>query len=106
MAKENRKFTPEEKVSILQESEREGVRETCRKYNLASSLLSYWRSKYLSHGKEGLKPAYRRIDPQVRELELENDRLKKIIAKMALEMEVKEEVIKKSYAHMRKGNRS
>jgi len=35
MSKERRKFTPEEKYSILQEAEREGSAETCRKYNLA-----------------------------------------------------------------------
>lgn len=32
---------------------------------------------------EGLKPAYRRIDPEVRALEEENERLKRIIARQA-----------------------
>ncbi len=105
MSKERRKFTPEEKYSILQESEREGSTETCRKYNLAYSVLGYWKKKYLSKGKEGLKASYRRVDPQVRSLEEENLRLKKIIAKQALEIEVKDELIKKGEAHFQKERR-
>jgi putative transposase len=45
MSKQRRQFSPEEKYSILQESEREGHTETCRKYNLASSVLAYWKKK-------------------------------------------------------------
>lgn len=103
--KKRRQFTPEEKYSILQEAEREGGTETCRKYNLAHSVLSYWKKKYLSNGKEGLKAGYRKIDPKVRDLEEENARLKKIIAKQALEIEVKEELLKKGEAHFQKGRR-
>ena len=98
MSKARRKFTPEEKHSILQEAEREGQTETCRKYKIASSVLSYWKKNFLSKGKDGLKAAYKRIDPHVRELEEENFRLKKIVAKLSLEMEVKDELIKKSNA--------
>lgn len=93
-------------MSILQEAEREGSAETCRKYNLAPSLLAYWKKKFLSKGKDGLKPGYKRIDPEVRALEEENARLKKIIAKMALEAEVKDELIKKGQAHLLKGRMS
>jgi putative transposase len=106
MSKQKRHFTSEEKISILQEAEREGHTEVCRKYNLASSVLSYWKKKYLAKGKEGLKPGYKRIDPHVRELEEENERLKKIIARQALEIEFKTEIIKKSQAHSQKGRRS
>ena len=99
MTKTRRQFSPEEKHSILQEAEREGYSQTCRKYNLATSLLALWKKKYLLNGKDGLKPSYHRVDPKVRELEEENVRLKKIIAKQALEMEVKDELLKKSHAH-------
>jgi putative transposase len=105
MTKTKRHFTPEEKISILQEAEREGHTEICRKYNLASSVLSYWKKKYLTKGKDGLKGDYKRIDPQVRELEQENERLKRIIAKQAIEIEFKTELIKKSQAHWQKGKR-
>lgn len=98
----NRKFSPEERLSILQEAEREGYTETCRKYNLSPSLLSKWKQRYLNQGAEGLKPAYRRIDPAVRELEDENARLKRIIAKQALEIEVKSELLKKTPIQIKK----
>lgn len=105
MTKTRRHFTPEEKLSILQEAEREGHTETCRKYTLASSVLTYWKKKYLAKGKEGLQAGYKRIDPQIRELEQENERLKRIIAKQAIEIEFKTELIKKSEVHWQKGKR-
>ena len=105
MSKSRRQFSPEEKHSILQEAEREGHSETCRKYNLASSVLAYWKRKYLAKGKDGLKPGYKRIDPELRALEEENERLKRIIAKQAIELEFKTELIKNSQAHLQKGRR-
>ena len=105
MSKSRRQFSPEEKHSILQEAEREGHSETCRKYNLASSVLAYWKRKYLAKGKDGLKPGYKRIDPELRALEEENERLKRIIAKQAIELEFKTELIKNTQAHLQKGKR-
>lgn len=105
MAKSKRHFTPEEKHSILQEAERLGVSETARKYNVAHSVLSYWKKKYLSNGKEGLKANYKKVDPELRALEDENARLKKIIANQALELEFKTELLKKSDAHYKKAGR-
>ena len=96
MTKERRSFTPEDRLSILQEGQREGQAATIRKYNLSPSLFLRWKKKYQSKGIEGLKPSYYRVDPQVRALEEENERLKKIIAKQALEIEVKSELLKKT----------
>lgn len=96
MTKTRRKFTPEDRLSIVREAEREGRSETIRKYQVAPSLFDRWRRKYVTNGIEGLKSQYRRIDPQIRELELENERLKRIIARQALELEVKTELLKKT----------
>lgn len=96
MPRTRRSFTPEERLSLIQEAEREGYMETCRKYNLSPTLLSRWKKKFQEKGAEGLKPAYRRIDPEVRALEEENERLKRIIARQALELEVKTEMLKKT----------
>jgi transposase-like protein len=76
--------------------------ETCRKYNLSPTLLSKWKQRYLAKGTEGLKPAYKRVDPEVRALEEENERLKRIIARQALELEVKTELLKKTPIQPRK----
>jgi putative transposase len=96
MTKTRRSFAPEERLSLVKEAEREGFMETCRKYNLSPTLLSRWKQKYQAKGVEGLKPAYRRVDPEVRALEEENERLKRIIARQALELEVKTEMLKKT----------
>ena len=96
MKGEKRTFSPEDRLSILQEATREGQTQTCRKYNIAPSLFARWKKKYLSQGVAGLKPAYKRVDPVLRELEEENERLKKIIARQALELEVKTELLKKT----------
>jgi len=96
MTKNRRKFTPEDRLSILQEGEREGQAATIRKYNVAPSLYARWKHKYNSEGLSGLKNKHNRIDPEVRVLELENERLRRIIAKQALEIEVKSELLKKT----------
>jgi putative transposase len=102
MPRTRRSFSSEEKLSIIQEAEREGYMETCRKYNLSPALLSRWKQKYQAKGTEGLKPGYKRIDPEVRALEEENERLKRIIARQALEIEVKSELLKKTPIQPRK----
>jgi len=96
MSKSKRKFSIEEKLSILQEGENQGVELTCRKYNLSRSLYYRWRHMFNRRGPDGLTPQYHRVDPEVRALEKENERLKKIIARQALELEVKEELLKKT----------
>lgn len=91
-----RKFTPEEKLQILREAEQQGLELTLRKHNLARSLYYRWKNTFDSQGIDGLQPKYHRIDPAVRNLEKENERLRKIIANMALEIEVKTELLKKT----------
>ena len=91
-----RKFTPEEKLQILREAEQQGLEQTLRKHNLARSLYYRWKNAFNSQGIDGLQPKYHRVDPTIRNLEKENERLRKIIAKMALEIEVKTELLKKT----------
>jgi putative transposase len=104
MTKTRRTFTPEGRLSLLKEAEREGFTETCRKYNLSPTLLSVWRKKYLSKGAEGLKPSYWRIDPEVKALQEENERLKRIVARQAMELEVKTEMLEKRLFNPRKAD--
>ncbi|MFN8414805.1 MAG: transposase [Cytophagaceae bacterium] len=96
MTRVKRSFSPEDRLSILKEAEREGYMETCRKYNLSASLLSKWKQRYLNKGVEGLKSSYKKVDPEIRALQEENERLKRVIARQALEIEVKSELLKKT----------
>jgi len=90
-----RSYSVEQKLAILQEAEQEGLAVTLRKYDLSQSLFYRWKHQFDQKGSEGLKAQYRRVDPEVRRLEEENLRLKKIIARQALEIEVKTELLKK-----------
>lgn len=96
MGREHRKWSEAQKLQIIQEVEQHGLTETLRKYNLAQSLFHRWRKAYNGEGMNGLKRKYKVIDPEVRQLQQENDRLKKIVAKLALEIEFKDELLKKS----------
>lgn len=71
--KKKRSFSAEEKMQILQEGEEFGTTETCRKYDLANSLYYRWKSQFNAKGIDGLSGQYHRVDPEVRELEKENE---------------------------------
>lgn len=94
--KKKRSFTVEQKMHILREADESGMLATCRKYEIAQSLYYRWKSQFDLKGIDGLQGQYYRVDPRVRELEKENERLKKIIARQALEIEVKSELLKKT----------
>jgi len=91
----------DEKLHILREEENTGVDSTCRKHQVARSLYYNWKNKFDRQGPDGLTAKYHRVDPQVKALERENERLRKIVSKQALELEVKEELLKKTKLHYR-----
>lgn len=96
MSKIRRKFSLAEKLQILSEADQNGIEVTIRKYQLARSLYYKWKNSFDHKGSDGLVPQYRKVDPHVRELEKENERLRRIIAKQALYIEIKDELLKKS----------
>ncbi len=91
-----RSFSSEQKLKILQQANSEGMLATCREHKISQSLFYRWKHQFDQKGIDGLAPSYYRVDPELRALEQENERLKKIIAKQALELEVKSELLKKS----------
>jgi|SRR3954453_5283328 transposase-like protein len=97
MAQERRNWSEAQKLQILEEAQQNGVNETLRKHNLSQSVYRRWRGAYNGKGMNGLKPHYKTVDPEVRKLKQENERLKKIIAKQALEIDFKDELLKKTH---------
>ena len=95
-ARQPRQFSVEQKLAILNEAEQVGVTQTLRKHNLSHSVFLRWKNQFNSGGTSSLQPQYHRVDPQVKALEDENARLKKIIANQALELEFKTELLKKT----------
>lgn len=96
MAIPRRKFSVEEKLQILSEADQFGVMPTLRQHNLSHSVYQRWKHQFNESGTSGLRPHYPKVDSDKRALELENTRLKKIIAERALELEFKTELLKKA----------
>lgn len=92
------KYTKEKKLEIIQYSEEHGSTEACRHYGVSGSLFYRWRNLYEAKGLDGLESKYKpRQDSRVSELEVENSRLKKIIAEQVLELDLAKEMIKKKF---------
>ena len=98
-----RSFTKEQKMQILREAETEGMLATCRKHEIAQSLFYRWKHAFEQKGVDGLQGQYYLVDPEVKALQEENEKLKKIIGKQALELEVKNELLKKTEQLKRRG---
>lgn len=101
MSRLRRKFSLEEKLQIIHEADQRGIELTLRKYQLSRSLYYKWKNSFDRQGTDSLTPRYHKVDPQVRELEKENERLRRIIAKQALYLEIKDELLKKSQPQSR-----
>ena len=102
MGKTRRSFSVEQKLQIIQEADQNGVTQTLRKHNVSHSLFLRWKNQFNQGGVQSLQPKYHKTDPEVRALQDENTRLKKIIANQALELEFKTELLKKNEAYERR----
>ena len=99
-----RKWTKEEKLSILKEVEQEGLQVTLRKHGIYPSTYYTWRRKLQDQGEAGFDEASRRRkDGQyVRQLEDEVSLLKEMLADREMEIALKDELLKKKYPWARK----
>lgn len=103
--KERKKFSKEEKVRIVQEAAERGVKATLDKYGVYPATYYDWKRKLESMGEQGLDwgmtPAHLK---EIRRLEKENERLKRIVADQQLDSLLKDELLKKKYPLARKSN--
>jgi putative transposase len=98
MSKRARKSV-QEKVRILEESKTLGILETARKYEISYQTLKNWQDVYAVSGLEGLKSGAGKLSPELKRLQLENQRLKEIVADKELELKIKNELLKKTSSH-------
>ncbi|WP_393971955.1 hypothetical protein OXIME_000548 [Oxyplasma meridianum] len=76
----------DEKVALIDEIRQIGyVLETCRKYSIDPSMLYRWKESFDDLGIEGLRTRSGKIEPGIRKLKKENERLKGIVAEEDLE---------------------
>ena len=82
-------FTDEQIVGILQQAERgdKSITALCQEHNIAETTFYRWRSKF---GGMNASEAAR-----TRELEKENNRLKRLLAERDLEVDVLKELLSK-----------
>ena len=95
---ERRKWKAEEKLAIIKEIKENGkVVEICRKYSVDLGMYYKWKESYDTFGLDGLKPHSRRMEPGVRKLMKENEKLKTLRAEKELENAMLSESIKKRW---------
>ena len=87
-----RKFSEDQKHVILKEASQKGISVVLREYSLSYSVFSRWK-KQLAADKKEPKSNYR-ILQEIKDLVTENERLKKIIANQALEIQIKTEKLR------------
>lgn len=83
-----KRFTEEQIVKILREGESGTIKEVCRRYGISEVTFYNWRNKYSGIG----VPEVRRL----KDLELENNRLKRILAERDLEIDTLRDIMKKN----------
>jgi len=101
--KGTKKFTKEEKLSIIKEAGENGVKVTLAKYDLYPATYYYWKKKLLAHGEDGLN--HRTIkdhESEIKRLQKENEALKILLAEKELSGKLKDEMLKKKYPELRK----
>ena len=85
-----KRYTEEQIVLVLKEVENGGkVSDVCRRIGVSEQTFFRWRSKYSGVGVSEIK--------RMRELEVENGRLKRIVAERDLEIDAMREVLKKNW---------
>ena len=85
-----KRFSEEQIIGFLHEADAGlPIKELCRRHAFSEASYYLWRSKF---GGMNVSEAKR-----LRELEIENTRLKKLLAESLLEIEITREVLRKKY---------
>jgi len=85
--KRRKRFTPQQKLSILREWEASGNGvEVAERHGIHPMTLYRWRKRLESGAAEFLKGARPRVDPRMRELEQENQKLRDTVTLLSQEL--------------------
>jgi len=92
MSSERRKFTTAQKMEILQQANEQGITKVLREQKISYSVFARWKQQLMTSQIETTKNM---LQHELRELIEENNRLKKIIANQALDLDIKNEQMQK-----------
>jgi len=88
-----RRFTEEQKIAILDQAMKKGITAVLREHCLSYSVFARWKQQLIKEETSGQSSSQTRSE--LKHLYEENIRLKKIIADLALELNKKQEELKK-----------
>ncbi len=98
MSSVKRTWSIEEKTAILKDIKQTGVVEGCRKHGIYATTYYDWKKKFEEKGTDGLVPHYGRKEAgELKKLQKENERLKKLLAEKELELSIRSELLKKRW---------
>ena len=83
------KFTEEQMVSIIRESDRDSVTAVAKRHALSEQTIYTWKKRFGTFQADDVR--------RLKQLEQENARLKKLVAERDLEIEVMKEVAAKKW---------
>lgn len=83
------KFTEEQMVSIIRESDRDSVSAVAKRHALSEQTIYTWKKRFGTFQADDVR--------RLKQLEQENGRLKKLVAERDLEIEVMKEVAAKKW---------
>lgn len=83
------RFTDEQIVRILEEADKAPVSEVAKRHGVSEPSIYAWRNRFGDMGTNDVK--------RLKQLEQENNRLKKILAERDLEIEVMKEIAAKKW---------
>ena len=85
--KRRKRFTPQQKLSILREWEASGNGvEVAERHGIHPMTLYRWRKRLETGAAEFLKGTRQRVDPRMRELEQENQKLRDTVTLLSQEL--------------------
>jgi putative transposase len=97
-----RTFTIQEKLQILKQAGESGIIRVLKSHKLSYSVYSRWKQQFESNQLMHFEDIQQAIKEK-EQLEIENARLRKIVAEQALTMEVRNEQLLKNNIFLDKG---